>query len=100
MNSFIFFLFSIILFSISLLGIIFNKKNVIILLLSIELLLLSCNFNFVFFSYFLDDLTGQIFTLFILTIAAAESVIGLAILIAYFKLNNTISISNIYKLKN
>ena len=100
MNSFIFFLFSIILFSISLLGIIFNKKNVIVLLLSIELLLLSCNFNFVFFSYFLDDLTGQIFTLFILTVAAAESVIGLAILIAYFKLNNTISISNIYKLKN
>ena len=100
MSTQVFFLFSIIIFSISIFGIIFNRKNVIILLLSIELLLLSCNFNFVFFSYFLDDLIGQIFTLFILTIAAAESVIGLAILIAYFKLNNTINISNIYKLKN
>lgn len=100
MSTQFFFLFSIALFSIALLGIIFNKKNVIILLLSIELLLLACNFNFVFFSYFLDDLTGQVFTLFILTIAAAESVIGLAILIAYFKLNNTISIADIYKLKH
>jgi NADH-quinone oxidoreductase subunit K len=100
MNYFLFFILSLIIFCISIFGIIFNKKNVIVLILSIELLLLACNFNFVFFSYFLDDFLGQIFTLFILTVAAAESAIGLAILIAYFKLNNNISISNIYRLKN
>ena len=100
MSSILFFLLSLIIFFIAIFGIIFNKKNVIILILSVELLLLICNFNFVFFSYFLDDFLGQLFTLFILTIAAAESAIGLAILIAYFKLNNTINITSISKLKN
>lgn len=100
MNSFLFFNTSLIIFCISLLGIIFNKKNVIILLVSIELLLLICNFNFIFFSLYLDDFLGQIFTLCVLTVAASESAIGLALLIAYFKLNSTISITNIYKLKN
>ena len=96
----LFFSTSLIIFCISLLGIIFNRKNVIILLISIELLLLICNFNFIFFSLYLDDFIGQIFTLCILTVAASESAIGLAILIAYFRLNYTISITNIYKLKN
>ena len=70
-------------------GIVLNRKNIIILLMSIELMLLSINLNFVTFSVFLDDLVGQVFALFVLTVAAAESAIGLAILVAYYRVRNT-----------
>jgi|TARA_B110000116_G_scaffold60039_3_gene51377 NADH-quinone oxidoreductase subunit K len=85
-------LITILLFTIGLLGLILNKKNFLIVIVSIELLLLAINLNFVVFSVYLDDLVGQIFVLFILTIAATESAIGLAILIVYYKINNKISI--------
>jgi len=85
-------LITIFLFTIGLLGLILNKKNFLIVIVSIELLLLAINLNFVVFSVYLDDLVGQIFVLFILTIAATESAIGLAILILYYKINNKISI--------
>jgi NADH-quinone oxidoreductase subunit K len=73
-------------------GIILNRKNVILILVSIELMLLSINFNFLINSVYLDDRLGQIFALFILTIAAAESSIGLSILIIYYRIKGTISI--------
>lgn len=85
-------LITIFLFTVGLLGLILNKKNFLIVIVSIELLLLAINLNFVVFSVYLDDLVGQIFVLFILTIAATESAIGLAILILYYKINNKISI--------
>lgn len=85
-------LITIFLFIVGLLGLILNKKNFLIVIVSIELLLLAINLNFVVFSVYLDDLVGQIFVLFILTIAATESAIGLAILILYYKINNKISI--------
>ena len=81
---------TIILFIIGLVGLILNRKNFLIVIISIELLLLSINLNFVIFSIYLDDIVGQIFVLFILTIAATESAIGLAILIIYYKINNKI----------
>ena len=73
-------------------GIVLNRKNIIILLMSIELMLLSINLNFVTFSVFLDDLVGQVFALFVLTVAAAESAIGLALLVLYSRTRGTISI--------
>jgi NADH:ubiquinone oxidoreductase subunit K len=86
-------LISIILFIIGLLGIFLLKRNLIIILMSIELVLLAINFNFIIFSVYLDDVIGQIFTLLILTVAAAESSIGLAILVMYYRRKGIISIN-------
>lgn len=91
-------LFSFFLFSIGLFGILLNRQNLILILLSIELILLSVNLNFIFFSIFLDDILGQIFALMILTVAAAESAIGLAIILAFFRLRGTISVSKLNQL--
>lgn len=88
-----------ILFLIGVLGIALNKQNVLIILMCIELILLSANLNFTFSSIYLDDLYGQIFSLFILTIAACESAIGLAILILYYRLRGNISINFLPLLK-
>lgn len=90
---------SLLLFTFSLLGVILNRKNLIIMIMSIELLLLSVNCNFLSFSVLLDDIVGQIFCLFILTVAAAESAIGLSILIAYYRLKGNINIMFINLLK-
>ena len=88
-----------ILFTIGVLGIFLNKKNVIIILMSIELILLSVNINFVTFSVYLGDLSGQIFAMFILTVAAAEAAIGLAILVVFFRNLGSIEVQKINKLK-
>ena len=76
-----------------------NRKNIIVKLMSIELILLAVNINFVSFSIFLNDLVGQIFTLFILTVAAAEAAIGLAIIVVYYRNSGTISVEEINNLK-
>lgn len=86
-------LISIILFIIGLLGIFLLKRNLIIILMCIELVLLAINFNFIIFSVYLDDIIGQVFTLLILTVAAAESAIGLAILVLYYRRKGIISIN-------
>lgn len=86
-----------IVFFIGILGIVLNRKNILIIIMSIELLLLSINLNFAVFSVYLDDVVGQIFVLFILTIAAAESAIGLAILIVFYRLKNSIEMKPIKK---
>ena len=88
-----------IIFTIGLVGIFLSRKNIIIILMSIELMLLAININFVIFSVYLDDMTGQIFALFILTIAAAESAIGLAILVVYYRIKGIISINFINSIK-
>jgi NADH-quinone oxidoreductase subunit K len=88
-----------ILFAISVVGIFLNRRNVIILLMAIELMLLAVNMNFVAFSHFLDDVAGQIFVFFILTVAAAESAIGLAILVVLFRNLNTIDVDELDSLK-
>jgi NADH-quinone oxidoreductase subunit K len=88
-----FLLISITLFLISLFGIFLLKRNLIVILMSIELALLSINFNFILFSMYLDDIIGQIFTLLVLTVAAAESSIGLAILVMYYRRKGLISIN-------
>lgn len=88
-----------ILFTIGVFGIFLNRKNVIIILMSIELMLLAVNINFVTFSSFLHDLTGQVFTMFILTVAAAEAAIGLAILVAFFRNKGSIAVEDISALK-
>lgn len=88
-----------ILFSISILGIFLNRKNVIVLLMSIELMLLAVNFNFIAFSHYLSDSAGQIFVFFILTVAAAESAIGLAILVVLFRNLQTINVEDMGHLK-
>ncbi len=88
-----------ILFALSVVGIFLNRKNVVILLMSIELLLLAVNINFVAFSHFLQDTAGQIFVFFILTVAAAESAIGLAILIVLFRSRRTINVEELDSLK-
>ncbi|MDA0830366.1 MAG: NADH-quinone oxidoreductase subunit NuoK [Proteobacteria bacterium] len=88
-----------ILFSISIAGIFLNRKNIIIILMSIELMLLAVNINFVAFSHYLGDLSGQIFVFFILTVAAAESAIGLAILVVLFRNLKTINVDDIGGLK-
>lgn len=92
-------LVSTILYIIGLVGIFLLKKNLIIILMSIELMLLAINFNFIIFSVYLDDITGQIFALFILTVAAAEASIGLAILVIYYRLKGVISINVINYIK-
>lgn len=88
-----------ILFCISVAGIFLNRKNVIVLLMSIELMLLAVNMNFIAFSYFMGDLAGQIFVFFILTVAAAEAAIGLAILVVWFRNRHTINVENLDTLK-
>ncbi|MBX7076462.1 MAG: NADH-quinone oxidoreductase subunit NuoK [Methanobacteriaceae archaeon] len=90
---------SISVFLIGILGIFLIKKNIIIILMSIELMLLAININFVIFSVYLDDITGQVFALFILTVAAAESAIGLAILVVYYRIKGIISINFINSIK-
>jgi len=90
---------SITLFLIGILGIFLVKKNIIIILMSIELMLLSININFIIFSVYLDDITGQMFALFVLTVAAAESAIGLAILVVYYRIKGIISINFINSIK-
>ena len=87
------------LFAISMIGIFLNRKNVIVLLMAIELLLLAVNMNFVAFSHFLGDVSGQIFVFFILTVAAAESAIGLAILVVLFRNLQTIHVEDLDRLK-
>ena len=87
------------LFLIGILGLVLNRKNILITIMSIELILLSVNINFVIFSIYLDDVVGYIFVLFILTIAATESSIGLSILSAYYKLKQTIRMEKIKNLK-
>ncbi len=88
-----------ILFAIGVVGIFLNRKNVIILLMSIELMLLAVNMNFVAFSHYLQDISGQIFVFFILTVAAAESAIGLAILVVLFRNMRTINVDDLDKLQ-
>lgn len=88
-----------ILFTIGVFGIFLNRKNVIVILMSIELILLAVNINFVAFSAHLGDLLGQVFTLFILTVAAAEAAIGLAILVVYFRNRTSIAVDDINMMK-
>ncbi len=88
-----------ILFALSVLGIFLNRKNVIILLMAIELMLLAVNMNFIAFSHYLGDIHGQIFVFFILTVAAAESAIGLAILVVLFRNLHTINVDDLDHLK-
>jgi len=88
-----------ILFSISIAGIFLNRKNVVVLLMCIELMLLSANINFVAFSYFLNDISGQVFVFFILTVAAAEAAIGLAIQVTLFRNRHTIDVDQLDAMK-
>jgi NADH-quinone oxidoreductase subunit K len=88
-----------ILFTLGIFGIFLNRRNVIIILMSIELILLSVNINFVAFSSFLGDLVGQVFAMFVLTVAAAEAAIGLAILVVYFRNRGTIAVEDINLMK-
>ena len=88
-----------ILFVLRVLGIFLNRKNVIIILMAIELILLSVNLNLVAFSSFLGDLTGQIFAMFVLTVAAGEAAIGLAILVIYFRGRGTIAVDDVTRMK-
>ncbi|HLR78365.1 MAG TPA: NADH-quinone oxidoreductase subunit NuoK [Burkholderiaceae bacterium] len=88
-----------ILFSLGMAGIFLNRKNAIILLMSIELILLAVNFNFIAFSHYLGDIQGQVFVFFILTVAAAEAAIGLAILVLLFRNQNTIDVNKLDRLK-
>tara|TARA_B100000029_G_scaffold318833_1_gene311322 strand:+ start:149 stop:460 length:312 start_codon:yes stop_codon:yes gene_type:complete len=88
-----------IIFAIGLAGVFLNRKNIIVILMSIELILLAVNINLVSFSIFINDLTGQIFTLFILTVAAAEAAIGLAIIVVYYRNSGTIRVEEIDQLK-
>jgi len=88
-----------ILFTIGVFGIFLNRKNVIIILMSVELMLLAVNINFVAFSAYLNDLMGQVFALFVLTVAAAEAAIGLAILVVYFRNRGSIAVEDINLMK-
>ena len=87
------------LFTIGVLGIFLNRKNIIIILMSVELILLAVNINFVAFSTHLGDLVGQVFALFVLTVAAAEAAIGLAILVVYFRNRGTIAVEDVNVMK-
>jgi NADH:ubiquinone oxidoreductase subunit K len=93
------FMFSTAIFFIGLLGITLNRRNILLLLMSIEVMLLAVNLNLTQFSVSLDNINGQIFTLFVLTVAAAESAIGLAILVIYYRVRGTLSIEFIHLLK-
>jgi NADH-quinone oxidoreductase subunit K len=88
-----------ILFALSVVGIFLNRKNLIVLLMAIELMLLAVNTNFVAFSHYLGDLNGQIFVFFILTVAAAEAAVGLAILVLLFRLKSNINVDELDSLK-
>ena len=88
-----------IIFTIGIIGIFLNRKNVIIILMSIELILLAVNINLVSFSIYLQDLVGQVFTMFILTVAAAEAAVGLAIIVIYYKNRGSINVEQINSLK-
>lgn len=88
-----------ILFSLGVAGIFLNRKNAITLLMSIELILLAVNFNFIAFSHYLSDIQGQVFVFFILTVAAAESAIGLAIVVVLFRNTNTINVGDLDSMK-
>ena len=88
-----------VLFVIGIFGLFLNRKNVIILLMSIELMLLSVNINLVAFSSFMNDLVGQVFTLFVLTVAAAEAAIGLAMLVSFFRNRGTIAVEDVNVMK-
>ncbi len=88
-----------ILFALGVLGIIINRKNVIIILMSIELILLAVNINLVAFSAYLGDLVGQVFAMFVLTVAAGEAAIGLAILVIYFRARGTIAVDDVNRMK-
>ena len=90
----------IILFLTGALGLVLNRKNILITIMSVEIMLLAVNLNFVVFSIYLDDITGHIFVLFVLTIAATESAIGLAISTAYYKLKNTIQVDVVKNFKS
>jgi NADH-quinone oxidoreductase subunit K len=90
---------SAILFAVAVAGIFINRKNVILLLMCVELLLLAANFNFIAFSRYLGDLNGQVFVFFVLTVAAAEAAIGLAILVVLFRERRTISVADLNTLK-
>lgn len=85
-------LISLFLFLVSILGLFLNQKNILIMLMSLEIMFLSISFNFIFLSVYLDDILGQIFALLILTVAAAESSIGLAILVVYYRIRNIITV--------
>jgi NADH-quinone oxidoreductase subunit K len=87
------------LFLIGIVGLVLNRKNIIIILMSIELMLLAINMNFIVFSIHLDDLLGQMFALFVLTVAAAESAIGLAILVIYYRVRGTIAIEKVQTMR-
>ncbi|MBL4805148.1 MAG: NADH-quinone oxidoreductase subunit NuoK [Alphaproteobacteria bacterium] len=87
------------LFTIGVFGMFLNRKNVIVILMSIELMLLAVNINFVAFSAYLNDLVGQVFTMFILTVAAAEAAIGLAILVVFFRNKGSIAVEEISSMK-
>lgn len=88
-----------ILFGLSIAGIFLNRKNIIIILMSLELMLLAVNMNFIAFSYFLGDTAGQVFVFFILTVAAAEAAIGLAILVVLFRTRGSINVSDLDQLQ-
>lgn len=90
---------SMILFLLGIWGIFLNRKNILIMLMSIELMLLAVNLNFLFFSVYLDDLIGQLFALLVLTVAAAESAIGLALLVVYYRVRGTIAVEFINLIK-
>ncbi len=92
-------IFGAVMFGLSLAGIILNRKNVLILLMSIELMLLAVNINFVGFSYYLGDTAGQVFVFFILTVAAAEAAIGLAILVVLFRNRRSINVDDLDSVK-
>ena len=85
--------------TIGVIGIFLNRKNIIIILMSVELILLAVNINFVAFSAYLGDLVGQVFALFVLTVAAAEAAIGLAILVVYFRNRGTIAVEDVNMMK-
>jgi NADH-quinone oxidoreductase subunit K len=91
---------SVTLFTIGLVGFLVNRKNILLLLLALEIMLLAVNINFVVFSVFLDDLLGQVFTLIVLTVAAAESALGLAILIVYYRVRGGIALDTVQTLRS
>ena len=88
-----------ILFTLGVFGIFINRKNIIVILMSVELILLAVNINFVAFSVFLNDMVGQVFAMFVLTVAAGEAAIGLAILVIYFRGRGTIAVDSVDRLK-
>ena len=90
---------SAILFTLGVLGIFMNRKNLIVILMAIELILLAVNLNFVAFSAFLGDLVGQVFAMFVLTVAAGEAAIGLAILVIYFRARGTIAVDDVNRMR-